>query len=237
MLAILLRRRGFMRLRVGRLRPHAAQLARILRIGLPNGVESGLHWVANFAVVGAANTLGNVAVTAHWNAIRIESVSFLTGMGFATAAQTLVGQSLGMRDAGRARRCTYLAYAMGGGFMAMVGVCFVCFGRTFAGLLSENPDVIALTTACIRTTGCIQWAFAASLIFGSAMRGAGDTVRVMQMNLISIFTIRFAGVVSVVYVCGLGLQAVWCCLCGDLLLRGLLMTARFRFGAWDRAKL
>lgn len=237
LLAILFKRRGFMRLYPHRMRPHWAPLKRILRLGLPNGVESGLHWIANFAVVGAANHLGNAAVTAHWNAIRIESVSFLTGMGFAVAAQTLVGQSLGMGEPKRARRCAYLAYAMGGGAMALAGVVFVIFGRPLAGLLSQNPEVIDQTTACIRTTGVIQWAFAASLIFGSAMRGAGDTLRVMQLNLATIFGIRFVGVVLVVYVYGLGLQAVWYCLCGDLLMRGILMAARFRFGAWDRAKV
>lgn len=237
LLTILLRRRGFMRLYAHRLRPRVAPLHRILRLGLPNGVESGLHWIANFAVVGAANFLGNAAVTAHWNAIRIESVSFLTGMGFAVAAQTLTGQSLGMADAGRARRCTYLAYAMGGGFMTLVGICFILFAEPLARLLSENPDVVRQTAGCLRITGCIQWAFAASLIFGSAMRGAGDTLRVMQLNLATIFCIRFAGVIVVVYFLGGGINAVWVVLCSDLLMRGLLMAARFRFGRWDRARV
>jgi putative MATE family efflux protein len=237
LLAILLKRRGFMRLYPHRMRPHWAPLKRILRLGLPNGVESGLHWIANFAVVGAANHLGNAAVTAHWNAIRIESVSFLTGMGFAVAAQTLVGQSLGMGDPRRARRCAYLAYAMGGGAMTVAGVVFILFARPLAQVLSRNPEVIEMTATCMRITGGIQFAFAASLIFGSAMRGAGDTLRVMQLNLATIFGIRFVGVVLVVYVFGLGLQAVWLCLCGDLLMRGLLMAGRFRYGAWDRARV
>lgn len=237
LLTILLRRRGFMRLYWHRMRPHWQPLKRILRLGLPNGVESGLHWVANFAVVGAANSLGNAAVTAHWNAIRIESVSYLTGFGFAIAAQTLVGQSLGMGDPRRARRCAYLSYAMGGGFMTLAGICFILFARPLAAVLSQNPEVVDLTAMCLRTTGVIQWGFGASLIFGSAMRGAGDTLRVMQLNLASIFALRFAGVVAVVYFFGLGLQAIWVMLCADLALRGLLMAIRFRFGGWDRARV
>lgn len=237
LLAILLRRRGSMRLSFRRMRPRVEPLKRILRIGVPNGVESALHWSANFAVVGAANFLGNEAVTAHWNAIRIEGFSFLTGMGFATAAQTLVGQSLGMGDPKRARRCTYLAYAMGGGLMAGFGAIFVAIGPTLGGFLSENPNVIALTGRCLRTTGFIQTGFAASLIFGSAMRGAGDTLRVMQMNLCSIFLFRFLGVLTVVYGFGLGIAAVWVMLCTDLTCRGAMMFARFRSGAWDRAKV
>ena len=234
---VLLRRRGFMRLSWPRMRPRWSPLRRILAIGLPNGVEGALQWVANFAVMGAINTLGNESVTAHTNAIRVEGYSYLTGMGFAVAAQTLVGQSLGMNDARRARRCTYLAFAMGGGFMAFAGAMFVAFGRPLAGLLSENPNVVDLTAGCLRTTGFIQAGFGAAMIFGSAMRGAGDTVRVMQLNLASIFLIRFAGVLLVVYAFGGGLRTVWVALCADLFLRGVLMLARFRFGGWDRARV
>jgi putative MATE family efflux protein len=237
LLTILLRRRGFMRLFVHRLRPHWAPLARILRIGLPNGFESALQWIANLAVVGGVNHLGNATATSHMNAIRIESYSFLTGVGFATAAATLVGQSLGMKDPKRARRCAYYAYAMGGGIMTLFGVCFVLFGHTIASWLSEDPVVVKMTGDCIHITGFIQSGFAAAMIFGFALRGAGDVVKVMIANLASIFLIRFAGVLLAVWYFHLSLQAVWVVLCGELMIRGILMFLRFRFGRWDLLKV
>jgi putative MATE family efflux protein len=237
LLTILLKRRGFMRLYVHRLRPHWAPLKRILRIGLPNGLESALQWIANFAVLAGVNHLGNQTATSHMNAIRIESYSFLTGMGFATAAATLVGQSLGKGDPKRARRCAYWAYAMGGGFMTVLGVVFIVFGHTIAGWLSEDPTVVHLTSQCVRTTGFIQSGFAAAMIFGFALRGAGDTLKVMAANLTSIFCIRFAGVLLAVWYFNFGLQAVWLVLCGELMIRGVLMFLRFRFGRWELLKV
>ena len=237
LLTILLKRRGFMRLYIHRLRPNWAPLRRILRIGLPNGMESALQWIANFAVLAGVNHLGNQTATSHMNAIRIESYSFLTGMGFATAAATLVGQSLGRSDPKRARRCAYYAYAMGGGFMTLLGIVFIVFGHTLAGWLSEDPDVIRMTTSCIRTTGMIQSGFAAAMIFGSALRGAGDTIKVMAFNLGSIFCIRFAGVLLAVWYFHFGIQQVWFVLCGELMIRGVLMFLRFRFGKWEMLKV
>ena len=45
-----------------------------------------------------------VSSAAHNNTIKIEGMSYLTGFAFATAAATMVGQSLGMRDPRRAMR-------------------------------------------------------------------------------------------------------------------------------------
>ena len=197
----------------------------------------GLQWVANLAVIGGVNHLGNATATSHMNAIRIESYSFLTGMGFATAAATLVGQSLGMKDPKRARRCAYYAYAMGGGIMTLLGVCFVLFGTTIASWLSDDPEVVRMTGQCVHITGFIQSGFAAAMIFGFALRGAGDVVKVMIANLASIFCIRFAGVLLAVWYFNLTLQAVWMVLCSELMIRGILMFLRFRFGRWDLLKV
>ncbi len=237
LLTILFTRRGFMRLYLHRMMPHWPPLKRILRIGLPSGSESVMQWLANFLVLGSVNSLGDVSGTAHAASIRIESFSFLTGMGFATAAATLVGQSLGMRDPHRARRAAYIAYAMGGGIMTLLGLIFITLGRFLASFMSKDPAVIDLAADCIRITGFIQCGFAASMIFGFAMRGAGDTLHVMIINLASIIGVRVVGVLIAVHIFHVGLRGVWLVLCGELLLRGALMILRFRFGRWDRTRV
>jgi multidrug resistance protein, MATE family len=233
-----LRRRGrFVHLSLARMIPHWSYLSRILRIGIPSGTESGLQWIANFVVVASVNHLGNVPATAHMIAIRIESFSFLTGMGFATAAATLVGQSLGMKRPDRARRSAYLCFVVGGGLMTLAGLAFVGFGPTLAGWMTNDAAVATLAGRCIQTTGLIQCGFAAAMIFGSALRGAGDTFKVMLMNLTNIFLIRFAGVWIVVRWFDMGLEAVWVVLSAELFIRGLLMLCRFRFGRWDLTRV
>ncbi len=142
-----------------------------------------------------------------------------------------------MGDPKRARRCAYLAYLMGGGFMTLMGVVFVVFGRSIASLMSEDEQIVRMITGCVRTTGCIQSGFAAALIFGFALRGAGDTFKVMIANLSSIIGIRFVGVLIVVWVLKWDIQHVWYVLCGELMLRGILMFLRFKFGRWELLKV
>lgn len=232
--AVLTRGNDNVRLLAGRMRPHWHTVRRILRIGLPTAFEGLLGWAANFAIVIVINRMdeSSVSAAAHINAIRIESLSYLSGMAFATAAAALVGQHLGRNDPNGAARSAYAAYALGGGLMILVGLLFILFPRVPAGLLSEDPRILDLTARCLFITGFCQAGFAANLIFGGALRGAGDTYVAMLLNLASVLGARFAGVMIVGWWLQMGLAAIWVVLAFELLLRGILVYGRFLQGGW-----
>lgn len=237
---LLLRGRPTMKLHLQRLRPHWHTLKRLFRIGIPAGAEGLLSWLANFGVIRVINGLDatNAMPNAHMNTIRLESVSFMTGLAFATAAATMVGVSLGMKSPARAARCTWLAFAIGGGAMTLFGIIFITLGRYPAAWLSpDDPRITALTTQCLHITGFIQIGFGAYLIFGGALRGAGDTLAVMLATLITVITLRFAGVMIVGGVLHKGLTAIWIVLAAELFLRGVLIFGRFLQGGWRRIEI
>jgi putative MATE family efflux protein len=231
---VLLHGRGGIKLHLHRLKPHWQNIRRLVRIGLPSGMENLIQWVANFAIVIVINQTdpSNVSSAAHINTIRIEALSYMAGFAVATAAATMVGQSLGMRDPDRANRSAYLSYALGAVAMTLCGVLFVFFGAFPARWMSDDPQIIALTTRCLFITGWIQTGFAAAIVFGGALRGAGDTFMVMAINLASILAIRFVGVMIVGLWLKMGLTAIWVVLASELFTRGVLMFARFRQGGW-----
>ena len=233
---VLLSGRGGATLHLQRLRPHWHTLRRLLRIGLPAGLEGALAWGANFVVVIVINRIDQTSTmaAAHINAVRIEAISYLPGIAFAVAASALVGQSLGMKNPARAQRCAYLAFAMGGGMMTLCGVLFITLGHYPATWMTTDPEVARLTRDCLFRTGFIQIAFASSLIFSGALRGAGDTLSVMLLNLLSTLGVRLCGVLVVVYYFKGGLLDIWLVLCAELLLRGALVYARFLHGGWKR---
>jgi len=225
------------RLYLHRMAPHWHTIKRLLRIGVPAGIEGLLAWFANFGVIAVINRMDptNISSAAHMNTIRLESISFLSGIAFTTAAATMVGISLGRNDPRRATRSAFLAYALGGGVMTICGILMITLGRYPAQWLSpDDPRIIALTTRCLFITGFIQAGFAANLIFGGALRGAGDTLVTMCINLCPIIAIRFVGVIIVGIWFHLGLAAVWMVLAGELFLRGVLIFGRFLQGGWKK---
>lgn len=238
-LVVLLSGVGGVRLYLHRLWPHWLTLKRLFRIGAPSGAEGLLVWAAQLTVIIMINGMDatNKVTAAHNNAVKIEAISYMMGYGFAMAAATLVGQALGAKNPRRATRAAYLSYGVGAGVMAFWGLVFILFGRFLSGWMSNDPQIAALTTRCLFITGWIQFAFAASIIFSGALRGAGDTVSVMVLNLISILLVRCLGVVLAVQVFHASLAAIWVILCIELTTRGTLVYLRFLQGNWRHVQV
>lgn len=235
-IGVLLIGRGGLKLFWHRLRPDFHTIRRILKIGLPSGGEGFLMWVGNFAVLKVVNGLGNTQATAHNLAIRIESLSYMSGFAIAVAVATMVGQSLGAKDPSRARQSAIFGYLLGGGIMVLLGLVFITSGQWLASCFTTDPMVISQTATCLFYTGFIQFGFAASIIFGSALRGAGDTQWVMLLNLTSILLIRCGGV-WVLGLMGTTLSQIWMVLCAELVIRGGLMVGRFTTGRWIHVRV
>src|SRR5690606_10756049 len=97
--------------------------------------------------------------------------------------------------------------------------------------------IIELTARCLFVAGWAQAGFAASMIFSGALRGAGDTMATMVLNLISILGPRLVGVLIVGYWLKLGLVAIWVVLAAELMVRGALITGRFVHGGWKKSQV
>ena len=239
LLVVMLSGRARLRLYPHRLRPHWTTMKRILRIGVPSGVEGVLSWGAQFVMLGIINRSvgGSVAGAAHAVTIRVESFSFLPGFALAVATATAVGQSLGMKDPRRAERAAWLAFRIGGGVMALCGILFIVTPRAFTSLLTSDPAVADLAAKCLVPAGFAQIGFAAAMIFGGALRGAGDTMNVMRITLISTFGIRLIGVLIVGLWLRRGVDAIWIVLSCGLTIRGAWVFAHFLRGRWRNVQV
>jgi putative MATE family efflux protein len=236
---VLVSGRGKIRLFLHRLRPHWTTLQRIFRIGIPSGAEMLITWIAQFLILIVINQADktNIISAAHIIAVRVEGISYMIGFGVATAAATLVGQSLGMNNPRRAIRSAYLAYGVGVLAMICGGITFICLGRQLTGIMSEVPAVASLAAQCLFITAFAQPGFAAAVIFAAALRGAGDTFWVMVINLASVLGVRLIGVLIVGWWLNLGLPAIWIVLASELTIRGVAVYFRFRQGGWRHVKV
>lgn len=239
MIVILLRGRGGMTLHLHRLRPQPIMLKRLARVSLPTLTESGLYWIAHASVIWTIGHMDYVpdAIGAHGIAIRLEGLSYLPGFAFSQAAATMVGQYLGARNVAMAKKSAWMCLLMGGGFMTTLGVGFIFFGHGFTRLMTDNAEFLHQVPKLLFVTGFAQCGFAAAMILGGAIRGAGDTRWSMAMSIISMYAIRVPGAYLVGYFWGMGLQAVWIVLAADLMLRGAMFTARFLHGGWARVRV
>jgi MATE family multidrug resistance protein len=236
-IALLLKGRSGIRLELAGLRPDPGLIRRILRVGLPSGMEQLLFRSGHMVFARILAELGTVSYAANQVAMNGWSLSFMPGFGFALAATTLVGQRLGAADPEGARQRGYTAYRIAAVLMGSVGLFFLFFPAQIVGFFTNDPEIIQIGTMPLRMVGLIQPLLAAAMVFPGALRGAGDTRFPMVVTGSSIWLVRLPLAYLFAIVLDWGLSGAWAALALDLCIRGLLNFLRFRGGRWQSVEV
>jgi putative MATE family efflux protein len=254
-LALLARGRAGLQLDPRLLWPNGDLIRRLLRISVPAALDSLSLTIGHLCFLGIVNhTLGDADQAAHGIAIRWESLSFLTGQAFGTAAMALVGQNLGAGRPDRAARSGWTALALGGSWMALMGVVFYVLAPEMFGLFCPKPEqapIVAAGVPVLRLVALAQPALAVTNIFTACLRGAGETrvpvlitafgIFVVRLTLASVLTpaqidLRWLGL-GVYPAFNLGLVGAWTAMFIDLYVRGLFFLVLFAGGWWKRVRV
>lgn len=239
-LIVLSRGWGAIRLRFMRMRPHWHTMRRIIRVASSSLMESLGMWIGNFFVmkiVGIVNITVAAALGAHLIAVRLEAISYLPCMALGIAAATLTGQYLGLGDPARARLAARTCWLFGVVVMGSMGLVFWFFPEPMVRMVTDEPQLLAAAPDLLRICAPIQVFFATSIVLSNAMRGAGDTRSTMLLTFLSTYAIRLPAAYLLAVVMGYGLNGVWLALCGELVIRGILFSARFLHGGWARVNV
>ncbi len=216
----------------GSFRPDRALCARILRIGYPAAIEQLLFQIGLLGFQRIMSLYGTAAIAAYNVGAQILSLSFIPGIGFATAAGTLVGQHLGDGDMDAANRSGWRATWGAVASMTTIGLLIVSAARPLAEIFSDDPEVIALTIDFIWILGAVQPLMAIEFAIGGSLRGAGDTFFPMITVFFGLFLARLVPATIAAFAFGAPLQLIWCALIGDYAVKAFLLVRRFRGGYW-----
>jgi putative MATE family efflux protein len=252
-LGVLLRGRAGLRLHWRLLWPNGDLIRRLLWISVPAGLDSLSLAVGQLWFLSIVNgALDDAAKAAQGIAIRWESLSFLSGAAFGTAAMALVGQNLGAGRPAQAARSGWTAFALGGVWMALMGAAFYVLAPEMFGLFCPKPEqapIIAVGVQVLRLVALAQPALAATNILTASLRGAGDTRVPVLFTWFGFFGVRIPltyllacsqlnlGPFGVWQGLSLGLWGAWLAMFIDLWVRGLFFLGRFAGGRWRRLRV
>jgi Na+-driven multidrug efflux pump len=226
-------------------------MRRVLYIGLPGGIDVWTVLLCHLIYAAIINSLGTTAQAAHGLGLQIEALSYLPGSAFSVAAATLAGQSLGARDHRRAVRgvsaCTAAAVAI----MSAAGLVLYFGGETIGTFfLGQRTETVTLVGQLLKVVS-ISCPFLAVLsVLVGALRGSGDTRFTLVITLLGLVGIRIPGacllawdelslplVGIVLPAAGLGVLGAWWAMVTDVVVRSLLVTARFVHGGWQKVQV
>lgn len=242
---LLIRGRSGIQFQRHELRFRAESMRRILKIGIPAGVDGTFMWVAQFGflmiVSGLADGEEKVAtVAAHFVGIRAESLSYLPAFAWATAAATMVGQSLGAGDTHRASRSGHLAAMQAAGLCIFMGVIYFVFADQIYALFNSSGDLARVSrigVPAMRLLAVFQLPLALMIVYTIALRGAGDTRYPLLCTLVGVVGVRLPLAYLLGIVLKWGLVGAWIGMCADMTTRAIMSTSRFVLGKWQHVKV
>ena len=216
------------------LAPDGGLIRRILRVGIPAGIENGMFQIGKLSVSSLTSTLGTAAIAA--NAVANTTTTFLNipANAVGMAALTVVGQCLGAGEKEQAvyysRRLLLTAYC---GAWVMNLSAFLFANRFAISLFNLSPEAQTMALQVMVWFNFVSLFFwPSSFTLPNILRAAGDARFTMAVSILSMWVFR----VGFCYVMVLGfhgrLLSIWMGMFLDWVFRSLCFFVRFARGRW-----
>ena len=175
-------------LRVSMLGIDKEMLLKILRYGVPTGIQSSLFSISNVTMASAVNTMPTVVVSAKTISTNIESISNTAVGSFGTATVTFVGQNYGAKKPERIKKsilCALLQVFICG---FTISQCILLFGDRLAANFDDasNPEAEQIINYADQImTVCLSANFLNGMqqTLSASVRGMGYSITSMIMSL------------------------------------------------------
>lgn len=165
-------------------------LKRILRIGLPAGIQSGVFSLANIIIQSAINSLGTVVMAASSAAFNIEIFTYDIVNAFGQACTTFVGQNFGAGELKRCKKTLLLCLAEGAVILLAAIALIISFGKPLLSIFNSDPEVIDI--GYIRVMLVVSAHFFSMLyeVMSGYLRGFGISLGPAILTMIGVCVVR-----------------------------------------------
>lgn len=172
-------------------------LWRILKIGIPAGIQSAIFSLANIVIQTSVNSLGTTVMAASSAAYNLEIFAYYVMNSFGQACTTFVGQNYGAGKNDRCKRALKLCLMQSFAATAVSCGLILLFGKTLLSVFNSDPEVI--NTGYIR----LQYIFFAYMFsfaqeaFSGYLRGFGVSAIPALCSVVGICGVRLGWMFTV----------------------------------------
>ena len=194
----LMRRKDDCRLYLKKMRFYRVQLVKMVRIGLPAGIQGSLFSISNVMIQSSVNSFGDVFMSGNAAAANIEGFIYATLNSFHQTAVNYIGQNVGAHQYDRVKkilRCCLGSVAVTG---ILAGVACYIFGPSLLTVyITDSAE--ALAYGMLRFTYVSLPYFLCGLMDVStgALRGMGASLEPMIISVLGVCGLRIGWIATI----------------------------------------
>ena len=194
----LMRRTDGCRLDLRQIKLHKAQLLRILRIGVPAGIQGSLFAISNVIIQSSINSFGDIAVAGNAAAANIEGFVYVAMNAFSQTAVNYTGQNVGANRFDRVRKiallCILCVAATG---MLMGGAIYLCARPLLGIYITDSPDAILYGITRMSFVGLPYFLCGMMDVATGSLRGLGSSLTPMVISVLGVCGIRLGWIFTI----------------------------------------
>lgn len=180
-------------IKLSKLRMKKDKVARILRVGVPAGLQSACLACSDIPLQTSVNSLGSMAVSGNAAALNIDGAVFTTIDCLAQACTVFTGQNVGARKHERVKKVlgsSMLITVLSGLALGLLG--FALRYQIIGLFLPDAPEAVAHGAARCAAVSAFTFIFAIYATITASMRGYGISTVPAILNIVCLCGFRFA---------------------------------------------
>lgn len=218
-------------------------LGRLLRFGLPTGLQYSLEILAFAFFMMIVGRLGTAPLAATGIAFNLNMIVFMPMLGLGMGVSALVGRYLGAERPDLAERSTWSAFWISLVYMGLCGLLYVLAPRLLLRPYAAGADpvafaeVMAMSVVLLRFVAVYSIFDMMNVIFAAGLRGAGDTRYPLGATIVISWLAMLAPAYVLCLQMGFGVYVAWSTASAYVVILGILMLRRFRLGRWKALRV
>lgn len=207
-------------------RPNFEILKSQLKLGFPVAIQSGTFTVIAMFIARRLSDFGDMPIAVQKVGSQVESISWMTAVGFSTALGAFVGQNFGAKAYDRIKEGYRKAIFLMMGYGLLTSLLLVVFAEPIFSIFIPDPDVIPHGAVYLRILGVSQLFMCMEISTAGAFNGMGKTVPPSIVSFI--FTgLRLPVALLVSQPDWLGLNGIWWTISMSSVFKGVILVTWF----------
>lgn len=198
------------RLELKKIRIDKRMMKRILRLGIPSGIQQSIISFSNVIVQANINVFGAVPMAGFGAYNKVDGFVVLPTQSFCMAATTFTGQNIGAGQFDRVKKGVRQGIFISLAVSAAISILLFLVGKNVLEIFSTDSGVIRYGQLTLFVMVPFYWVLSIHQILMGAMRGAGRSMQSMIISVGNMCVLRMIYISIVVPLLNSYQAVIWC---------------------------
>lgn len=184
-------------LRADKMRINRHDLAKVLKIGIPAGIQGAIFSVSNVFIQSGINSFGEYAIAGSSLALNFEYFTYDIASAFAQAAVTFTSQNYGAGNITRCKKIFGQCMLFGFVFTEILSIIFIIWGDFFVSIYTTSVMVASFALIRMYHVCSLEGLTATYEVASAALRGMGKSIAPAVFTILGTVVFRLIWLVTI----------------------------------------